>query len=51
VSELLSSVTPVARRVALRDIYLATCDGLRPKFGAFAIFDHCMPVRRQPRVR
>jgi len=44
VSELLSNVR--AGRQAgrpLRDIYRATCEGLRPKFGSFAIFDHCMP--------
>jgi glyoxylase-like metal-dependent hydrolase (beta-lactamase superfamily II) len=28
---------------SLRDIYRETCDHLRPKFGSFAIFDHCMP--------
>jgi len=44
VSELLSSVK-TGRQAGrpLRDIYRATCDGLRPKFGGFAIFDHCMP--------
>ena len=44
VSELLSNVR--AGRQAgrpLQAIYHATCERLRPKFGAFAIFDHCMP--------
>jgi glyoxylase-like metal-dependent hydrolase (beta-lactamase superfamily II) len=44
VSELLSSVK--AGRQAgksLQEIYRNTCDKLRPKFGGFAIFDHCMP--------
>ena len=27
----------------LKDIYRDTCERLRPKFGSFAIFDHCMP--------
>jgi len=44
VSELLANVR--AGRQAgqpLPAIYHATCERLRPKFGAFAIFDHCMP--------
>ena len=44
VSELLANVR--AGRQAgqpLQAIYHATCERLRPKFGAFAIFDHCMP--------
>jgi glyoxylase-like metal-dependent hydrolase (beta-lactamase superfamily II) len=44
VSELLSNVR--AGREAgqpLQAIYQATCERLRPKFGGFAIFDHCMP--------
>ncbi|HKZ74440.1 MAG TPA: MBL fold metallo-hydrolase [Steroidobacteraceae bacterium] len=44
VSELSASVR--AGRVSgrpLKDIYRDTCDRLRPRFGAFAIFDHCMP--------
>jgi glyoxylase-like metal-dependent hydrolase (beta-lactamase superfamily II) len=44
VSELLSSVR--AGRQAdkpLPAIYRETCERLRPKFGGFAIFDHCMP--------
>jgi glyoxylase-like metal-dependent hydrolase (beta-lactamase superfamily II) len=44
VSELLSNVK--AGRQAgkpLQEIYRQTCDRLRPKFGGFAIFDHCMP--------
>jgi glyoxylase-like metal-dependent hydrolase (beta-lactamase superfamily II) len=44
VSELLSSVR--AGRQAdkpLQAIYRETCERLRPKFGRFAIFDHCMP--------
>ena len=44
VSELLATVR--AGRQAgqpLQAIYHATCERLRPKFGAFAIFDHCMP--------
>ena len=44
VSELLSNVR-AGRQAgqALQAIYHATCERLRPKFGAFAIFDHCMP--------
>ena len=44
VSELLASVRSGrdAGR-ALKDIYRETCERLRPKFGSFAIFDHCMP--------
>ena len=44
VAELLANVR--AGRQAgqpLQAIYHATCERLRPKFGAFAIFDHCMP--------
>jgi glyoxylase-like metal-dependent hydrolase (beta-lactamase superfamily II) len=44
VSELLGSVR--AGRQAdkpLQAIYRETCERLRPKFGGFAIFDHCMP--------
>jgi glyoxylase-like metal-dependent hydrolase (beta-lactamase superfamily II) len=44
VSELLASVR--AGRQAnkpLQAIYRETCERLRPKFGSFAIFDHCMP--------
>lgn len=29
--------------LALKSIFEHTCAELRPKFGAFAIFDHCMP--------
>ena len=44
VSELLASVRSGrdAGR-SLKDIYRETCERLRPKFGSFAIFDHCMP--------
>lgn len=28
---------------SLKEIYRITCDTLRPRFGSFAIFDHCMP--------
>jgi glyoxylase-like metal-dependent hydrolase (beta-lactamase superfamily II) len=44
VSVLLASVR--SGRAAGRDmkaIYRDTCERLRPKFGSFAIFDHCMP--------
>ena len=44
VSELLANVR--AGRQAgqpLQAIYHATCERLRPKFDAFAIFDHCLP--------
>jgi glyoxylase-like metal-dependent hydrolase (beta-lactamase superfamily II) len=44
VSELLSSVrTGRDQGLALKDIYRRTCAQLQPRFGAFAIFDHCMP--------
>lgn len=44
VSELLQAVTSGRRQgLALRDIYKDTCERLRPKFGSFSIFDHCMP--------
>jgi glyoxylase-like metal-dependent hydrolase (beta-lactamase superfamily II) len=44
VSELLASVRSArAAGRNLRDIYRETCERLRPKFGSFAIFDHCMP--------
>jgi len=44
VSELLASVRS-GRTVGrdLKEIYRETCERLRPKFGSFAIFDHCMP--------
>ncbi len=29
--------------LSLKLIYERTCEHLRPRFGAFAIFDHCMP--------
>ena len=44
VSELLSNVRAGRQSgQPLQAIYHATCERLRPKFGAFAIFDHCMP--------
>jgi glyoxylase-like metal-dependent hydrolase (beta-lactamase superfamily II) len=44
VSELLSSVRAGRQQgLPLKDIYRRTCDQLQPRFGAFAIFDHCMP--------
>jgi glyoxylase-like metal-dependent hydrolase (beta-lactamase superfamily II) len=44
VSALLSTVRAEhAAGRPLKDIYRATCDRLRPRFGSFAIFDHCMP--------
>jgi glyoxylase-like metal-dependent hydrolase (beta-lactamase superfamily II) len=44
VMELLGSVRAgIARGCSLREIYRDTCERLRPKFGSFAIFDHCMP--------
>ena len=44
VSELLSNVRGGRQAgQALQAIYHAICERLRPKFGAFAIFDHCMP--------
>jgi len=44
VSELLASVRS-GRTVGrdLKEIYRETCERLRPRFGSFAIFDHCMP--------
>ena len=29
--------------LGLKDIYREVCEKLRPRFGSFAIFDHCMP--------
>ncbi len=44
VSELLSNVRAGRQSgQPLQAIYHATCERLRPKFGGFAIFDHCMP--------
>lgn len=44
VSELLASVRRGrAAGQPLREIYRDTCERLRPRFGSFAIFDHCMP--------
>jgi glyoxylase-like metal-dependent hydrolase (beta-lactamase superfamily II) len=44
VSELLSSVRAASEQgLPLKEIYRRTCEQLRPRFGAFAIFDHCMP--------
>jgi glyoxylase-like metal-dependent hydrolase (beta-lactamase superfamily II) len=44
VSELLSSVRAGRDQgLPLKDIYRSTCERLKPRFGAFAIFDHCMP--------
>jgi glyoxylase-like metal-dependent hydrolase (beta-lactamase superfamily II) len=44
VSELLAAVR-AGRKAGepLQAIYRETCERLRPKFGSFAIFDHCMP--------
>jgi glyoxylase-like metal-dependent hydrolase (beta-lactamase superfamily II) len=33
----------VARGWSLRDIYAKAMDAMRPRFGGWAIFDHCMP--------
>ena len=44
VSELFAAVRPAA--VAgndLRSVYRDACDRLRPKYGEWVIFDHCMP--------
>lgn len=44
VSELLGSVRAGREQgLPLRDIYRRTCEQLKPRFGSFAIFDHCMP--------
>ena len=44
VSELLASVrSGRAAGRSLKQIYSDTCERLRPAFGSFAIFDHCMP--------
>jgi glyoxylase-like metal-dependent hydrolase (beta-lactamase superfamily II) len=44
VSELLSSVRAGREQgLPLKDIYRRTCERLQPRFGGFAIFDHCMP--------
>ena len=44
VSELLASVrSGRAAGRSLKQIYSDTCERLRPEFGSFAIFDHCMP--------
>lgn len=44
VSELLASVAHGHQAdLPLREIYAETCERLRPRFGSFAIFDHCMP--------
>ena len=44
VSELLASVrSGRAAGRSLKQIYNDTCERLRPAFGSFAIFDHCMP--------
>lgn len=44
VTELLASVKAGrAAGQALNEIYRETCERLRPKFGGFAIFDHCLP--------
>jgi glyoxylase-like metal-dependent hydrolase (beta-lactamase superfamily II) len=44
VSELLASVrSGRAAGRSLKEIYSDTCERLRPVFGSFAIFDHCMP--------
>jgi glyoxylase-like metal-dependent hydrolase (beta-lactamase superfamily II) len=44
VSELLGSVRAGREKgLPLRDIYRRTCEQLKPRFGSFAIFDHCMP--------
>ena len=43
-SELLASVrSGRAAGRSLKQIYSDTCEHLRPAFGSFAIFDHCMP--------
>jgi glyoxylase-like metal-dependent hydrolase (beta-lactamase superfamily II) len=44
VSELYASVREGARAGRdLRTVYRETCDRLRPKYGHWVIFDHCMP--------
>lgn len=44
VSELLANVARGHKDgLTIRAIYEQTCERLRPKFGSFAIFDHCMP--------
>ena len=44
VSELLGSVrSGLAVGRSLKEIYRETTERLRPRFGTFAIFDHCMP--------
>lgn len=44
VSELIANVTRGHRKgLSLKAIYENTCEQLRPRFGSFAIFDHCMP--------
>jgi glyoxylase-like metal-dependent hydrolase (beta-lactamase superfamily II) len=44
VSELLECVrTGRAAGLPLQAIYRQTCERLKPRFGSFAIFDHCMP--------
>jgi glyoxylase-like metal-dependent hydrolase (beta-lactamase superfamily II) len=44
ISELYASVREGARAGRdLRTVYRETCDRLRPKYGHWVIFDHCMP--------